>query len=75
MSLCHVCLGGPSQHKVKGYNLVVCHRCWQQAAEGWPKEYEPTLFDALARAGLLIPDRNAHGRLPRTYLPPEDFNL
>ena len=75
MSLCNLCLAGPAERKVSGYNMQVCQTCWQRAAEGWPKEFEPTLFDALTRAGLLIPDRTANGRLPRSYEPPADFNL
>jgi hypothetical protein len=49
--------------------------CWQQAQDGWPKEAEPILFSALAKAGLLIPDRNDRGLLPRQYAPPKDYAL
>ncbi len=75
MALCSLCLGGPAQHKATGYNLQVCDVCWQKAAAGWPREYEATLFNALAKAGLLIPDRNDQGKLPRAYQPPADYAL
>ncbi len=73
--LCYLCLGGPGRQRVKGYNIWVCQSCWQRAAKGWPKEYEPSLFQALQRAGLLIPDRNPLKLLPREYHPPGDFAL
>ena len=75
MSLCSLCLGGPSAVKVSGYNLQVCSVCWQAAENGWDKRWEPQLFSALQRSGLLIPDRNERGRLPRSYAPPADFAL
>jgi hypothetical protein len=74
-SLCHLCLGAPSAHRVAGYSISVCKSCWQAAERGWPKQWEDTLFAALGRAGLLIPDRNRAGRLPREYQPPSDFAL
>ena len=57
------------------YRLSVCDLCWQQAQEGWPKEAESILFAALAKAGLLMPDRNDRGLLPRQYAPPKDYAL
>ena len=73
--LCHLCLAGPSVKDVPGYGMTVCIACWQRAESGWPRELEPALFNALDRAGLLIPDRNPAGLLPRVYAPPEDFSL
>jgi len=73
--VCYLCLAAPSAVKVRGYGFSVCHACWRNAEQGWPTAYEPSVFDALARAGLLIPDRNAAGRLPREYAPPANFNL
>ena len=73
--LCQLCLGGPQAHKAPGYDLFVCKQCWQGAERGWDPGFEPTLMQALARRGLLIPDRNARGRLPRAYSPPADFAL
>ena len=61
--------------KLKGYNVHVCHTCYQEAAAGWPVHHEAALFSALDQAGLLIPDRNDRGLLPRDYEPPADFNL
>ena len=45
------------------------------AEHGWPTVFEQALFNALARAGLLLPDRNDNGRLPREYAPPAEFSL
>ncbi len=73
--LCHLCLAGPGEIKTKGYGFCVCPVCWQAAERGWPKRFEPTIFAALAKAGLLIPDREASGQLPRDYQPPADFDL
>ena len=75
MSLCYLCLGAPSEVKVPGYGFSVCKICWRNRENGWDPKFEPSLFNALARAGLLIPDRNENGRLPRAYQPPADFNL
>ena len=66
---------GEKRHDVPIYRLLVCDLCWQQALNGWPKEAEPVLFAALAKAGLLIPDRNDRGLLPRQYVPPKDYAL
>lgn len=74
-SLCHLCLGAPGVHRAKGYSILVCTPCWQAAQGGWPERWEATLFAALGRAGLLIPDRNDAGKLPRDYQPPKDFAL
>ena len=73
---CRLC-DAPSEnrHSVPVYRLSVCDLCWQQAQDGWPKEAEPILFAALANAGLLIPDRNDRGLLPRQYAPPKDYAL
>ena len=73
--LCYLCLAGPSSHNVKGYGFDVCTKCWQAAAQGWDVGFEPAIFNALGRAGLLIPDRNPQGRLPREYAPPADHQL
>ena len=73
--LCYLCLGAPGEKKVPGYAVHVCTACWDAAEHGWPEAQEPALFAALARAGLLIPDRNERDRLPRAYAPPADFNL
>lgn len=75
MALCYVCLGAPGTQRVTGYGVLVCGPCWERAERGWPAHQEPALMQALARAGLLIPDRNERGLLPRTYMPPEDFAL
>jgi hypothetical protein len=74
-SLCYLCLGGPGEVKVPGYGFHVCRRCWQQAEHGWDPVFEAGIFKALSSAGLLIPDRNQDGRLPREYQPPADYNL
>jgi len=73
--ICYLCLGAPKQVKVPGYGITVCGNCWQQAAQGWDETWEPHLFQALQRAGLIIPDRNPLGRLPRCYAPPADYSL
>jgi len=73
--LCYLCLAGPVSRRVAHYNIDVCARCWQQAGQGWPEQYETHMLQALARSGLLTPDRNEHKRLPRNYLPPQDFAL
>ncbi|MDB0050964.1 hypothetical protein N9Y97_05560 [Pseudomonadales bacterium] len=54
---------------------MVCEVCWSDAAHGWAEDLEPTLFAALAARGLLIPDRGDNDLLPRSYAPPEDFNI
>ncbi|MFL2518575.1 MAG: hypothetical protein ACJ0Q8_06865 [Candidatus Azotimanducaceae bacterium] len=73
---CPICNSpGQTWQKIPGYRLLVCDLCWQDAEIGWPKEAEPVLFMALAKAGLLIPDRNGRGLLPRHYSPPEDYAL
>lgn len=74
-SLCHLCLGAPGDKRVPGYKINVCIPCWTRADEGWAEKDEPTLFQALSRQGLLIPDRNARGRLPRKYAPPANYDL
>ena len=71
--LCKVAKGVSQQ--VPGYRIWVCDCCWRSAEDGWPKETEPVLFAALANAGLLIPDRNEKGLLPRAYAPPSDYAL
>ncbi|XOV83696.1 MAG: hypothetical protein ACFHXK_00985 [bacterium] len=73
--LCYLCLAAPKAVTVPVYNMTVCAQCWSDAESGWPTAFEPSLFDALKRGGLLIPDRNSRGRLPRDYLPPADFHL
>ncbi|MEM9623028.1 MAG: hypothetical protein AAF993_15360 [Pseudomonadota bacterium] len=74
-SLCHLCLAAPAAQRVKHYGIAVCRGCWQRASSGWPPEFEPALRQALARQGLLIPDRNSQQRLPRDYQPPADYAL
>ena len=78
-SCCALCDkdGGASQDltKLPSYRILVCQSCWDNALLGWPEAAEPALFQALAAQGLLIPDRNDHGRLPRDYAPPADFAL
>ena len=71
-----------NRHSVPVYPLSVCDLCWQRAQDGWrqaqdswPKEAEPILFAALAKAGLLIPDRNDRDLLPRQYALPKDCAL
>ena len=66
---------GEQPFNVPVYRLSVCDFCWQQAQDGWPRQAEPILFAALAKAGLLIPDRNDRGLLPRQYAPPQDYAL
>ena len=73
--LCYLCLAGPSTHRVPGYRFDVCDECWRKAEQGWDPSFETAIFSALARASLLIPDRNAQGRLPREYAPPADHSL
>ena len=73
--LCYLCLGAPSAKTVAGYNIGVCTPCWKAAERGWARKHETSLFNALGRAGLLIPDRNERGLLPREYQPPSDYAL
>ena len=73
--LCYLCLAAPPVKTAPGYRFAVCSSCWQQAEAGWPTHYEASIRQALARAGLLIPDRNAEGRYPREYAPPADYAL
>lgn len=61
--------------RVPAYKIDVCEPCWDGAQAGWPRTAEAKLFEALAAAGLLIPDRNDNGHLPRQYAPPEDLHL
>jgi len=73
---CDFCLEfTESNHQLKGYNLTICSICWDEAADGWHEQHQPTLFEALKENSLLIPDRNERGLLPREYQPPLDFNL
>ena len=73
---CKLCESpGERRYNVPVYRLSVCDLCWQQAQNGWPRPTEPILFAALAKAGLLIPDRNDYGLLPRQYTPPKDYAL
>ena len=73
---CNICSRECEQLKLtKGYKLLVCAQCWLDAEKGWANQYQEILFEALRRNGLLIPDRNRDGLLPRDYLPPKDFNL
>lgn len=74
-ALCYLCLAGPKAQQAPGYGFGVCQTCWERSARGWDKGFEPAIFAALAKAGLLIPDRTENGRLPRAYAPPADFNL
>ena len=73
--LCYLCLAAPSEVRAPGYGFDVCTPCWRRAQQGWAAEFEPAIFSALARAGLLIPDRNELDRLPREYSPPANFDL
>jgi len=73
--LCYLCLAAPSGPHATGYGFKVCAACWRRAEHGWEKQFEASIFDALTRASLLIPDRTASGRLPREYVPPADFSL
>ncbi len=73
--LCYLCLAGPAFKRVPKYNIQVCRGCWDSAEQGWPQQFEGSLFQALSRAGLLIPDRNARHLLPRDYAPPDNFAL
>lgn len=66
---------GQDLTKLPSYRILVCLSCWDNAILGWPEAAEPALFQALAAQGLLIPDRNDDGRLPRAYAPPADFAL
>ena len=72
---CWFCGAASAAHRAHGYGIAVCEHCWARAADGWPKDCEDQVMRALAAAGLLIPDRNEAGRLPRAYQPPADFNL
>tara|TARA_E500000331_G_scaffold2471_1_gene2602 strand:+ start:1160 stop:1393 length:234 start_codon:yes stop_codon:yes gene_type:complete len=73
---CNICSRECEQLKLtKGYKLLVCAKCWLDAEKGWANQHQEILFEALKRNGLLIPDRNHEGLLPRDYLPPKDFNL
>ncbi|MBK88924.1 MAG: hypothetical protein CMQ44_08720 [Gammaproteobacteria bacterium] len=76
VNACALCREPDKQlQRVPGYRFLVCDLCWQNAAGGWARSAEPILFAALAQAGLLIPDRNDSGLLPRAYMPPEDYAL
>ncbi|NCF43546.1 MAG: hypothetical protein GWP70_01820 [Proteobacteria bacterium] len=72
---CALCDSADSRHKVAAYRISICTECWHGAHDGWPQSAEPVLFQALAKQGLLIPDRNEANRLPRDYAPPADFAL
>ncbi len=74
-SVCLVCGAAEAGHAVAVYRVNVCTDCYQKAVGGWPKSAEPALFAALARQGLLIPDRNDADLIPRSYAPPADFAL
>ena len=73
---CRLCdAPAENRHSEPVYRLSVCDLYWQEAQEGWPKGAESILFAALAKAGLLVPDRNDRGLLPRQYAPPKDYTL
>lgn len=72
---CALCGDSQQLTKLPSYKIWVCQGCWDGAANGWPQAAEPTLFQALASQGLLIPDRNTAGLLPRDYAPPSDYAL
>ena len=74
-ALCYLCLAGPAVQSAPGYGFGVCQMCWHRATQGWDTQFDETIFIALSKAGLLIPDRNDLGRLPRVYAPPADFKL
>ena len=57
------------------YKLKICAACTRVNEQGWLLQHETLLRQALASAGLFIPDRNADGRLPFRYAPPNDFQL
>lgn len=73
--LCYLCLGAPAQRTIAGYGFGCCEACYKRAESGWAKHHEPSLYKAMERQGLLIPDRNERGLLPREYSPPADFAL
>ena len=73
--LCYLCLGGPAAKHIAGYEIDVCRVCMKKAQMGWPTHFEDALKQALGRAGLLIPDRNEHGRYPLEYAPPANHAL
>ena len=72
---CALCDNPEASYNVAAYRVSVCTGCWCGASDGWPQSAEPVLFRALAKQGLLIPDRNEANRLPRDYAPPADFAL
>jgi len=73
---CDFCLRqAKAVHQLDGYNLTACRDCWVEAADGWDDQHQLTLFEALQKNSLLIPDRNEQGLLPREYQPPLDFNI
>ncbi len=73
---CAICLATCQQLElVNGYKLLVCAECWLDAEKGWATQHESILLEALKKNSLLIPDSNHNDRLPRDYLPPEDFKL
>ncbi len=75
-NLCAFCgQGEPKVDQLPHYHLNICTACTQANAGGWLEQHEPLLRQALASAGLFIPDRNADGRLPFRYAPPSDFQL
>jgi hypothetical protein len=74
--ICPLCASeAETFERAPGYGIDVCLACWDGAENGWPRAQEETLFRALANAGLLIPDRNDAGLLPRGYAPPADYQL
>ncbi len=73
--ICALCERQTAVLQVPGYRIEVCQGCWDDASGGWPKRYDIALFAAMAKRGLLIPDRTADGYLPRIYAPPADFSL
>jgi len=74
-SSCALCGDTQNLTLAPSYKILACQRCWHGAEHGWPAAAEPALFKALAAQGLLIPDRDDKGRLPRTYAPPADYAL
>jgi len=50
---------------IRRYDITVCMACWDGNWDGWTPDYETRLIAHLENEGILIPERNEKGWLPR----------
>lgn len=72
MQTCELCSAsyqmGPHRydgHRVPRYELNVCGSCYKYNWDGWSPVYEEKILSHLKQRGLVYPERNERGWLPR----------